>query len=62
MPEHDPDGLRKTWLAWLAAVREWLDQEVRAHPKLVVLGESHALPGDAGQRTPIPGSDAVSPW
>ena len=38
------------------------DQEVRVHPKLVVLGESHALPGDAGQRTPLPGSDAVSPW
>ena len=31
-------------LAWLAAVREWLDQEVRAHPKLVVLGDFNIAP------------------
>ena len=35
----------KLWqLAWLAAVRDWLEDEARRHPRMVVLGDFNIAP------------------
>lgn len=39
-------------LRWLAAVRDWLQQELRAHPRLVVLGDFNIAPDDRDVHDP----------
>lgn len=39
-------------LRWLAAVREWLRQEIEAHPNLVVLGDFNIAPDDRDVHDP----------
>jgi exodeoxyribonuclease-3 len=39
-------------LRWLAAVREWLAQELRANPNLVVLGDFNIAPDDRDVHDP----------
>lgn len=39
-------------LAWLAALREWLAQEIAAHPKLAVLGDFNIAPADEDVHDP----------
>ncbi|MBS7457058.1 exodeoxyribonuclease III [Coralloluteibacterium stylophorae] len=39
-------------LRWLAAVRDWLAEEIRAHPELVVLGDFNIAPDDRDVHDP----------
>jgi exodeoxyribonuclease-3 len=39
-------------LQWLAAVRDWLAQEIRAHPHLVVMGDFNIAPDDRDVHDP----------
>ena len=39
-------------LRWLAAVRDWLAEELRQHPKLVVLGDFNIAPDDRDVHDP----------
>jgi exodeoxyribonuclease-3 len=39
-------------LRWLAAVREWLREEIAAHPNLVVLGDFNIAPDDRDVHDP----------
>ncbi|WP_028916563.1 exodeoxyribonuclease III [Pseudoxanthomonas sp. J35] len=39
-------------LEWLAAVRAWLEQEIRTHPNLVVLGDFNIAPDERDVHAP----------
>ena len=39
-------------LRWLAALRDWLAEELNAHPNLVVLGDFNIAPGRSGRARP----------
>ncbi len=39
-------------LAWLAALRDWLAEETRRHPQLVVLGDFNIAPDDRDVHDP----------
>ena len=40
-------------LRWLDAVHDWLEQELRAHPRLVVLGDFNIAPDDRDVHDPL---------
>lgn len=40
-------------LRWLAALRDWLAEEIRRHPKLIVLGDFNIAPDDRDVHDPI---------
>lgn len=40
-------------LAWLAAVRDWLAEEIRRHPRLVVMGDFNIAPEDRDIHDPV---------
>lgn len=40
-------------LRWLAALRDWLAEEIRCHPKLIVLGDFNIAPDDRDVHDPI---------
>jgi len=39
-------------LAWLAALRDWLSEEIRRYPKLVVIGDFNVAPADLDVHDP----------
>ena len=45
-------------LRWLEAVHAWLEQELRAHPKLVVLGDFNIAPDDRDVHDPAVWNDS----
>ena len=45
-------------LRWLEAVRGWLQQELQAHPRLVVLGDFNIAPDDRDVHDPAVWNDA----
>ena len=44
-------------LEWLAAVRRWLEDEARAHPQLVVMGDFNIAPDDRDVHDPTVWND-----
>jgi exodeoxyribonuclease-3 len=44
-------------LEWLAAVRNWLEQEARTHPRLVVLGDFNIAPDERDVHDPAVWND-----
>ena len=44
-------------LAWLAAVRDWLEDEARRHPHLVVMGDFNIAPDDRDVHDPAVWND-----
>lgn len=46
-------------LAWLAAVRDWLEREIRQHPDLVVLGDYNIAPEDRDVHDPAAWAGSV---
>lgn len=40
-------------LAWLAAVRDWLAEEIKRHPRLVVMGDFNIAPDDRDIHDPV---------
>ena len=46
-------------LAWLAALREFLADEIAAHEKVVVLGDFNIAPADADVYDPVKWGDAI---
>ena len=45
-------------LRWLEAVRAWLEQELRAHPQLVVMGDFNIAPDDRDVHDPAVWNDS----
>lgn len=45
-------------LRWLEAVRDWLEQELRAHPRLVVLGDFNIAPEPRDVHDPLVWNEA----
>ncbi|WP_024869216.1 exodeoxyribonuclease III [Pseudoxanthomonas suwonensis] len=45
-------------LEWLAAVRAWLEQEIRTHPNLVVLGDFNIAPDERDVHDPAVWNDS----
>ena len=39
-------------LGWFAALREWLEEELKAHPRLIVLGDYNVAPEDRDVHDP----------
>jgi exodeoxyribonuclease-3 len=46
-------------LKWLAALTEWLKQELQAHPKLALLGDYNIAPEDRDVHDPVAWKDQV---
>ena len=46
-------------LRWLAALREWLREELRAHPQLLVLGDFNIAPEDRDVHDPVAWAGSV---
>jgi exodeoxyribonuclease-3 len=40
-------------LAWLASLREWLQEEMRTHEQLAILGDYNIAPGDRDVHDPV---------